>query len=540
MTTTTTPIIPTGPDDAPPRRRLTLPAVARWLRRRPWVSAFVALVLLVLLIRLVWGWHLAMRLEAELDAIRARWEPGSLNEIALEPLADEDNAWIAFMRAHDALDPSVESPLHSGGEFPGYPPYGDEWEALAAASEEKNAAAFPLARKARQLRRAQLRPEAPRVDPVGRIRYQDARRLANALVDGAMYLDLRGDDGEAVERLRDVVHLGRATRQDPFIISLLVGMGFDSLAAEATQTIAPGLTITNDDSASDGSATAAQVRALIAALLDEADLRAWFVRTASSERAVMLWAVTVRARDTWAIRPLAHATALRQLPDFEAFVEAAGRPTMAAAKRPALRIARSREGEAAAATFLFNTRTRELPRYSRWFDDYRGAALVRVLDQFCRDSAERRAAAVVLAAQLYRHDHGRWPDDLASLVPAYLDAVPRNPFPDGNRPLEYVVHRGALPDGGDRPLVYFDPAERVLDQVDSEPIYGWQLARGPANPRGTAIRQYRDVARWVPTNRRFDDARRLEAEAVEDDPEESDEPGDGAEGDGEGDGPAEE
>jgi hypothetical protein len=53
----------------------------------------------------------------------------------------------------------------------------------------------------------------------------------------------------------------------------------------------------------------------------------------------------------------------------------------------------------------------------------------------CR--ADLRAAATGVACERFRVKHGRWPRELAELVPAFLPAVPLNPF-DG-KPLGYRV-----------------------------------------------------------------------------------------------------
>jgi hypothetical protein len=188
-----------------------------------------------------------------------------------------------------------------------------------------------------------------------------------------------------------------------------------------------------------------------------------------------------------------------------------------------------------------------VPRYSRWYrtDNW---IYSRYLEQWFRHLGDRRATSVSLAAQLYRADHGRWPDRIEQLAPNYLPKVPADPFHDDGRPLGYVVLKGALPGGGDRPLVYFDAGNVAVGAIDSEPMFGWQL--DPMN-RGSlvVVRQYRDIARWAPTTRRFDkeqkereEAERLEREeakkqlgdgaaspeAVPDDPAKPDAPGDGA------------
>jgi hypothetical protein len=70
--------------------------------------------------------------------------------------------------------------------------------------------------------------------------------------------------------------------------------------------------------------------------------------------------------------------------------------------------------------------------------------------------ARLRCAAVALAVERYRQEHGRWPDQLADLVPEFLSAVPADPF-DG-APLRYcrqeegvavyALGRGPRDDGG--------------------------------------------------------------------------------------------
>jgi hypothetical protein len=92
-----------------------------------------------------------------------------------------------------------------------------------------------------------------------------------------------------------------------------------------------------------------------------------------------------------------------------------------------------------------------------------------------------------------------------------------------------VLKKGALPDGGDRPLVYFESGDPGADVIDVEPMYGWQTDRWnrkPGTPR-REIRQYRDVSYWQPKTRRFD-VQQASTQAVNDDPDEPDAPGDDA------------
>jgi ABC-type transport system involved in multi-copper enzyme maturation permease subunit len=69
------------------------------------------------------------------------------------------------------------------------------------------------------------------------------------------------------------------------------------------------------------------------------------------------------------------------------------------------------------------------------------AALQHHADSHQLRMAEERSAIAALAAERYRRDRGRWPEKLATLVPAYLTKVPTDPFT--GKPLLYRI----LPDG---------------------------------------------------------------------------------------------
>src|SRR4051812_39701097 len=88
------------------------------------------------------------------------------------------------------------------------------------------------------------------------------------------------------------------------------------------------------------------------------------------------------------------------------------------------------------------TTPRATPRLSRLLSSSLQPSLGRWLVTEWRVIAMRRAAAISLAAQLYRADHGSWPESLAALTPAYLPAVPLNPFRSWDEPMKYVILKG--------------------------------------------------------------------------------------------------
>ena len=125
----------------------------------------------------------------------------------------------------------------------------------------------------------------------------------------------------------------------------------------------------------------------------------------------------------------------------------------------------------------------------------------KVLDTMNRSNGELTFAAMSLACQLYRAEKGAWPDSMEQLAPKYLPRVPIDPWGNGRETFGYVVIKGGLPDGSDRPLVYsrFRSEDGLAYRLD-EPQYGYYPGDGSQTPEGRKKHagQFRDVSRWVP------------------------------------------
>jgi len=114
--------------------------------------------------------------------------------------------------------------------------------------------------------------------------------------------------------------------------------------------------------------------------------------------------------------------------------------------------------------------------------------------------AECDMAAMSLACHLYRFDIGHWPKSLDDLH-ADLPSLPIDPWGDGKQTLGYVLIKGGLPDGSDRPLVY--SRCRMKDGLfvrTDQPTYGFYTGDGSDRPAAQQKQggQFRDVASWVP------------------------------------------
>jgi hypothetical protein len=496
----------------PPKGRMR-----SFARRHPLVALTVALLFAAVALRLYLGWSSSRQLASMRDELRRAGDPATLADIVIDEVPDGQNAALLLTQAAGSVKSGArfDCPRNSALSYPSYPPYGPAWENLASASEAANAKLFPLARAARQLERAQLRRGPINIGSFMIGGFGSLRGLANMLADGAEYKHLQGEDAEALARLRDGYRLGRALEGDRTIISQLVGWGVDALMMEATQKLAPTMAIRSASESNPRAASADEVRALITELLDEREGREALARCLAWERAFLLDVFDRISDQTWVIRPLADRSAAESIAISNTAIEAGKAHT----HRDAQRIfAASMAGTASNAVHVEpSARTMAVPRYSRWFAIAVGAPNTydRSVEQYFRWTAERRVTASILAARLYRIETGHWPDRLADLVPAYLPSVPADPFPDGGQPIGYVLQRGVLPDGGDRPLFYFEAGEDKAAKddtvMDTEPMFGWQpdrrAGRGAKPPR-----QYRDVALWLPTTRRFDVERKQEEE----------------------------
>ena len=84
------------------------------------------------------------------------------------------------------------------------------------------------------------------------------------------------------------------------------------------------------------------------------------------------------------------------------------------------------------------------------------------------DLAGSRALLAALACERYRLATGRWPEDLMSLVPKYLEVVPLDPF-DG-RPVRYR----RIPDG----IMLWSIGENMVDNGGDVPRLEGQRSEG--------------------------------------------------------------
>ena len=116
-----------------------------------------------------------------------------------------------------------------------------------------------------------------------------------------------------------------------------------------------------------------------------------------------------------------------------------------------------------------------------------------------RAASERGMAAMSLAAHLFRHGKRAVAGVLEELA-TKLPRVPVDPWGDGKETLGYVVMKGGLPDGSDRPLVYARCDSPTACSTGWIPRSTRSTATTAPTGPGTETRggQFRDVTRWTP------------------------------------------
>ncbi len=414
-----------------------------WWLKRIGVAVGVLLVALGAL-RWWWGWEANRRFQERIAHYRALGQPVLLEDFRKPSLPDEQNAAYFLKKAAAALtlpdtvtltfddiltDPRLcrQHPLEARDLF------------------EANRESLHLARQARARSEVDwnVRMASPIFDTL-LPHLSSQRALSKYLCSAALYSHERRNDAEAIELLRDTLRCSDAVAQySTRLLSHVVSLAISGIATRAVEDLAATLRVDG------GIAGRAQVRALIAELLDERPRRAAALRAFYGERMAQLDIIQLLyleplGQTPWPLRfafgPAWLLDAIGMMDRSTAFAEASQAPNWPAAKD------------------LFPSE----PEYDSGFDrlvelmsSILWPAQERATQGCFRALSKRRMAATALAIRLFELDHGRRPERLSQLVPKYLAAVPVDPFadaggtfgyrPDGPSPVLYSVG----PDGRD-------------------------------------------------------------------------------------------
>ncbi len=288
---------------------------------------------------------------------------------------------------------------------------------------------------------------------------QDARAAASLLGYDALLCAHDGDIVSALQDFRAIVHAGRAVGDEPFLISQLDRMAIEAIAVNTLER-SFGL-----GQASEQNLTVVQ------RYLAEESLTPFYLNGIRGERAGVdrfLEFVQNSKVDFGAFRQsvgmigMAPSDSLTSLILFQMYLTIKSqRADFLECMSQEVEIGKLPPDKQKAAFTAGNLKIRELSRFG----------LARLLMPACgkialadvRTKAILRVAMAGVAAERFRMAKGRWPKELAELVPTYLETIPLDPF-DG-QPLRlkrsdgtfvvYSVGIDGIDDGGqldDKPL----------------------------------------------------------------------------------------
>jgi len=293
----------------------------------------VSLGVAVLLIPLWYGWRYRADklLQAQIALCRAANQPVYLSEFAAPPVDPNLNRATYWQAAMSAISLVAYVPSQSNMTYADYPPYSAQWHAMTDKAMVADARALALARQARS---------TPHLD--WHIVYRSpawitllpplsqCRALAEVLGDAALDAHLRGNDAEAIERIRDMLQLGRDTsRLGCFLINRLVAVGIDALALDRLKVIAPSLQ-TNPNPRMPGAAERGAIVGLIHQLLDEQADRQEQQACVVGERAMTLDFLVWKQQKFPMLSPLFTMQSVEVIKAYAPIVQAAQAPDLTA------------------------------------------------------------------------------------------------------------------------------------------------------------------------------------------------------------------
>ncbi|HEX3355570.1 MAG TPA: hypothetical protein VHS31_01215, partial [Tepidisphaeraceae bacterium] len=434
-----------------------------------------------------------------IDEAAAAGEATKIEQLSSD-IPDDQNAAVIWNQAMLAVNPKVETPGQSNLTYHSYPPWSDEWHQMLERGVRGNSKAIALTRQARA--KTQVDWKLAITSPLSGVLLPNlnyARNLANVLADSALHAHLHGDDFEAIERLRDLHRLGQDIGR-PFYISYLVGTGIKARTASRLMMMAPDWAIENSivpaDQSNHRRATRGQIETVIHELIADDENVKPFQQAWGTERLMAINSATFSVSQASLLAPVFERDAIGRSADLSEAIRTAAQPSWPIMQR----MSAGGQGRNASLSPAWVMPLggplppgQAAPRFSRILFANVFVGNFRAIETNRRVRDEIRFAALSLAAQLYRADHGDWPPTLDALVPKYLSRIPVDPYSQSARPIGYVIVKHPLSDGRDRPLLFSvgDHGDQNVNGTTAppEPVYDWD---------NTMSIQFRDLSRWSP------------------------------------------
>ena len=171
-----------------------------------------------------------------------------------QPNHPSEDAWPLYEKAAAHIAEGdrqgKSSPAASNLEYLDFPPFPPEWHRLAKQAYEFNTSAFEQIRKARTMRTARW-PAVRKDGDIVLLYFSNCRNIANEIADAALYQHVQGNDAEAIEYVRDELHLADLLDADPQELAIhhaLVAVGVRASALNRLEVISSDVSLTADPS----------------------------------------------------------------------------------------------------------------------------------------------------------------------------------------------------------------------------------------------------------------------------------------------------
>ncbi len=450
-----------------------------WLKRILLASG--GFLLLLISLRVWWGWEAHRRLQAEIDRIIAAGEPIYPEDFdPKEQIPDDQNAVRLILDAYTAVNITTDQ-----GKLLdelSFVPCRSERQQQVAAILEANRSALELVRRARGLPGADWgsRFRSPVTQPNFFALWSENYQLSRILFLATMDAVCRADHAQALEIIQDQLVYARVLRASSTLAQQLSASSTHGYALRGLEHILPKLGASNGAAPTDPR-WADTAKGLIRDLLDEEDLSHGVVRSLFVQRMIawdwyrgvangdLSWTTLFvggpmpasRGDAVWgrAARPLIDLEGLSDLRTLTAHLAAIRKPNYASAT-PVLREPKEK--------------LELLHALAHPFSSYDGNwTSKRVRDGYFGTLAMRRLAAIAIAIRLYELEHGHRPGTLDELVGHALAQIPPDPhaadgrpfgyLPDADPAILYSVGEDGKDDGGRFEVAGGGVSRRVLD-----------------------------------------------------------------------------
>lgn len=429
--------------------------IVHFFHQKPRLAFFSCGVGLSIVAGIVTDSVLSRRVAANDARIREMGFPIDVKELNAPAIPDESNPASILLSAANIVDKYTNTnQLASDRNYTVYYPFDKLWIKQALAAEQSLSQAFDMTRQT-----AQMPPGRPNIKystPIINVILQnlsDSKLLASVVCDSAYLNNLQGDPAAALDRLMDLHAIETNTIDDWFLICHLYRLGEWTLLAEASMTI--GATLKEQDLPQ----TREKIRRLIAILLDESSRTRGIQNAFAGERLAIVDTSRFIYRDTLFLKWTSQGDEIFATQYFDFAEQIINSPDWN----------KLRNGAS----------VKPKPDDPRILSQIMMPSYTNAIERHFQCLAETRAAALALAAHLYRMEHsGAWPSSSADLVPNYLPFVLTDPYYPKPTPFEIKILKNARPDGQDRPMVLFNLAEMDLGPNPSLPVFFWERSTG--------------------------------------------------------------